>query len=115
MTTADRGGSTDGPAPRLHAGAVLASGVVEALGGSPTPDDEAVLRDFAAFTRLLRNAGVPVTPDGLTDVSCYPVLLDALRDRSWSAADLAALAYGNISRVLHDAEAVAVGLREGRR
>ena len=61
MTSADRGGSTDGPAPRPHAGAVLASGVVEALDGSR--DDEAVLRDFAAFARLLRNAGVPVTPD----------------------------------------------------
>ncbi len=60
MTTGDRGGSTDGPAPRPHAGAVLASGVVEALEGA-APD--AVLTDFVAFTRLLRNAGVPVTPD----------------------------------------------------
>ncbi|MCD2194153.1 VWA domain-containing protein [Actinomycetospora endophytica] len=64
MTSADRGGSSDGPAPRPHAGAVLASGVVEALGGGATrPDDDAVLTDLVAFTRLLRNAGVPVTPD----------------------------------------------------
>ena len=68
MTTADRGGSTEGAAPRAHAGAVLASGVVEALsGGAPpepeTPDEDAVLTDLVAFTRLLRNAGVPVTPD----------------------------------------------------
>ena len=68
MTTADRGGSTDGAASRAHAGAVLASGVVEALGGGAppdpeTPDEDAVLTDLVAFTRLLRNAGVPVTPD----------------------------------------------------
>ncbi|HEY2192387.1 MAG TPA: VWA domain-containing protein [Actinomycetospora sp.] len=63
MSTPDRGGSTDGPAPRPHAGALLASGVVEALDGGAAPDDDAVLRDFVAFTRLLRNAGVPVTPD----------------------------------------------------
>ena len=67
MTTVDRGGSSDGPAPRAHAGAVLASGVVEALGGDApdddAPDGDAVLTDLVAFARLLRNAGVPVTPD----------------------------------------------------
>ncbi len=63
MTTGDRGGSSDGAAPRPHAGALLASGVVEALDGGAAPADEAVLTDFVAFTRLLRNAGVPVTPD----------------------------------------------------
>jgi uncharacterized protein len=57
MNSGDRGGSTDGPAPRPHAGAVLASGVIDAL------DRDAVLRDLTAFTRLLRHAGVPVTPD----------------------------------------------------
>ena len=45
MTTADRGGSTDGPAPRPHAGAVLASGIVDSL---TAPDEDAVLRDFVA-------------------------------------------------------------------
>ncbi|GAA4819961.1 VWA domain-containing protein [Actinomycetospora corticicola] len=61
MTAADRGGSTDGPAPRAHAGAVLAGGIIDAL--AAPPDEDAVLRDFVAFTRLLRNAGVPVTSD----------------------------------------------------
>ncbi|MDQ1531267.1 MAG: uncharacterized protein QOE37_1372, partial [Microbacteriaceae bacterium] len=63
MSTGDRGGSSDGPAPRPHAGALLASGVVEGLGGGSAPDDDAVLHDLVAFARLLRNAGVPVTPD----------------------------------------------------
>jgi uncharacterized protein with von Willebrand factor type A (vWA) domain len=62
MTAGDRGGSSDGPAPRPHAGALLASDVVEALDSGAAPDD-AVLTDLVAFTRLLRNAGVPVTPD----------------------------------------------------
>jgi len=78
MTTADRGGSSDGPAPRPHAGAVLAADVVESLGDGAAPagphgaddpaalrsaDGDAVLQDFVAFTRLVRNAGVPVTTD----------------------------------------------------
>ncbi|MHC1558794.1 vWA domain-containing protein [Actinomycetospora sp. C-140] len=63
MTTADQGGSSDAPAPRPHAGAVLAADVVDRLGGGAPPDDEAVLEDFVAFTRLVRNAGVPVTTD----------------------------------------------------
>ena len=50
--------------------------------------------------------GVPVTPVGLEDVSAYPRLLAALRDRHWSERDLHRLCSGNISRVLHDAEAV---------
>lgn len=67
MSTGDRGGSSDAPAPRQHAGAVLAAGVVESLGGDTTQDAgrdvDAVLEDFVAFTRLVRNAGVPVTTD----------------------------------------------------
>jgi uncharacterized protein len=63
MTSADRGGSTDGPAPRPHAGAVLASGLIAGYGRDQDPDEDAVLRDFVAFTRLLRSAGVPVTAD----------------------------------------------------
>jgi uncharacterized protein len=63
VTTADRGGSTDGPAPRQHAGALLAAGIIESLDTGTAPSDDDVLRDFVAFTRLLRNAGVPVTPD----------------------------------------------------
>ncbi len=55
--------------------------------------------------------GVPSTPVGLEDVSCYPRLLDALRDRHWSDDDLAKLTHGNISRVLHEAEAYAESVR----
>ncbi len=51
--------------------------------------------------------GVPVTPVGLEDVSGYPRLLDALRERHWSEDDLRRLTSGNLSRVLHEAEAVA--------
>jgi uncharacterized protein len=62
----DRGGSSDGPAPSPHAGAVLASGITDALRGDTaggTAGEDAVLDDFVAFTRLVRAAGVPVTPD----------------------------------------------------
>ena len=44
---------------------------------------------------------------GLDDVSCYPRLFDALRDRGWSPADVAGLAERNILRVLRDVESVA--------
>lgn len=61
----DRGGSSDGPAPAPHAGAVLASGITDALRDRDgrAPGDGAVLEDFVAFTRLVSAAGVPVTPD----------------------------------------------------
>jgi membrane dipeptidase len=42
--------------------------------------------------------------DGLTDVSCYPALFAELRDRGWSDDDCAALAHGNILRVVADAQ-----------
>ena len=58
--------------------------------------------------------GSPAMPVGLEDVSCYPALLEALSERSWSPDDLARLTHRNISRALHDAEAVAVGLRSSR-
>ena len=48
--------------------------------------------------------GVDVLPVGLEDVSGYPRLLAALADRGWSDADLAALAGGNVLRVLGEAE-----------
>ena len=58
--------------------------------------------------------GVGSLPEGLEDVSCYPALLDALRERSWSEADLAKLTSGNIVRTLRDAEAVSYRLRDER-
>jgi membrane dipeptidase len=58
--------------------------------------------------------GTPAMPDGLNDVSCYPALLAALAERGWSPAELAGMTNRNVSRVLHDAEAVAVRLRQER-
>ena len=56
---------------------------------------------------------VDTLPQGLEDVSGYPRLLDALRQRRWSSADLNRLAHGNISRVLRAAEDVAVRMAAG--
>ena len=86
----------------------------------PTPPPAASLADVIAHLEHIREVagidhlglggdydGVPVTPVGLEDVSAYPRLLAALRDRHWSDSDLRRLCFSNISRVLHDAEAVA--------
>ena len=48
--------------------------------------------------------GTGQLPDGLDDVSCYPALFAELGRRGWSEADCAALASGNILRVLREAE-----------
>lgn len=47
--------------------------------------------------------GCDPMPDGLPDVTGYPVLIAELLERGWSDADIAALTNGNIRRVLHDA------------
>jgi membrane dipeptidase len=86
----------------------------------PTPAPAATLDDVVKHLEHAREVagidhlglggdydGVPVTPVGLEDVSGYPQLFAALRERSWSDSDLEQLASGNIRRVLHDAEAVA--------
>jgi membrane dipeptidase len=86
----------------------------------PTPAPKATLADVVAHLEHVREVagvdhlglggdydGVPVTPVGLEDVSSYPRLLAELRDRHWSDQDLHQLCSGNISRVLHDAEALA--------
>ena len=57
--------------------------------------------------------GVPAVPEGLEDVSRYPMLLELLHERGWSDDDLGRLTSGNISRVLHDAEAVAADAGTG--
>ena len=46
-------------------------------------------------------------PEGMDDVSSYPVLFAELLDRGWSEEHLAKLASGNILRVMRDAERVA--------
>ena len=115
--------------------AALASGVdprdLEALDvfsdAYPRPCPPATLADVVAHVEHVREVagvahvglggdfdGTSSTPVGLEDVSRYPALLDALRDRGWSAADLEALAHGNVRRVLADAEAVATRLRAVR-
>jgi membrane dipeptidase len=43
----------------------------------------------------------------LDDVSGYPRLFAALRERGWSSADLAKLAHGNMLRVMRAAADVA--------
>jgi membrane dipeptidase len=54
--------------------------------------------------------------DGLRDVAGYPNLFAELIERGWGDRDLAALAGGNVLRVMREAEAVATRLRRaGRR
>jgi membrane dipeptidase len=48
--------------------------------------------------------GTPSLPDGMTDVTGYRPLLEALADRGWSKTDLIALTGGNVLRVLQAAE-----------
>ena len=55
--------------------------------------------------------GIEVTPVGLEGVDGYPALLAELMARGWSDADIAALAGGNLLRVLEASEAVAMRLR----
>ena len=56
--------------------------------------------------------GVVATPDGLSGVDGYPVLLEELANRGWSDVDLAKLTWHNAVRVLRDTEAAA---REAQR
>lgn len=56
--------------------------------------------------------GIDLTPRGLEAVDSYPALLVELARRGWSDADLAALAGGNLLRVLRAADAVAAGLAD---
>jgi membrane dipeptidase len=51
--------------------------------------------------------GVPTLPTGLEDVSTFPALFAELLRRGYSEAELAALANGNMLRVLRGVEAVA--------
>jgi len=53
--------------------------------------------------------GVDRLPEGLEDVSSYPRLLAALRDRGWSDDDLAKLTCRNALRTMRDVEQAAQG------
>jgi membrane dipeptidase len=55
--------------------------------------------------------GITETPDGLPDVSAYPVIFAELIRRGWNDSDLAKLAGQNLLRVFHQAEAVAKQLQ----
>lgn len=48
--------------------------------------------------------GVSFYPEGMADVSTYPVLLDILRGRGWSTAELNLLAHGNVLRAMRGME-----------
>ena len=55
--------------------------------------------------------GIPNTPVGLDAVDKYPALLIELARRGWTDAELAAVAGGNMLRVMREAEAVAKRLQ----
>jgi membrane dipeptidase len=93
----------------------------------PQPAPRATLVDVVAHVEHVREVagvdhvgiggdfdGVSTLPDGLPDVAAYPALLDALRQRGWSADDLTKLASANISRTLRAAEQISVALRDQR-
>ena len=115
--------------------AALAAGVdprdldaLEAFGDAyPHPCPPATLADVVAHVEHVRDVagiahvglggdydGTASTPVGLEDVSRYPVLLDALRDRGWTDDDLVALTHANVRRVLAAAERVAAELQAVR-
>ncbi|GAA1803711.1 membrane dipeptidase [Planosporangium flavigriseum] len=56
--------------------------------------------------------GCSSPPDGLTDVSGYPTLLDELSNRGWSEAELSKLTWNNILRVMRETESVAARIRQ---
>ena len=101
---------------------------LEAFGDTyPRPCPPATLADVVAHVEHVREVagiahvglggdydGTSSTPVGLEDVSRYPVLLDALRERGWSEDDLVALTHANVRRVLAEAERVAAGLQATR-
>ncbi|HEX4811422.1 MAG TPA: dipeptidase [Nonomuraea sp.] len=51
--------------------------------------------------------GTDGMPTGLEDVSRYPLLFEALRERGWSPAELNKLAHGNMLRVMRAVEQTA--------
>jgi membrane dipeptidase len=75
------------------------------------------VRDVAGIDHVGIGAdydGISSTPEGLDDVSSYPVLIAELQSRGWSEEALGKLTNGNILRVLRDAEEVAQRLRVER-
>jgi membrane dipeptidase len=58
--------------------------------------------------------GIRSLPEGLEDVSGYPVLLGELLSRGWSREDLAKVAGLNVLRVMRQAERVALELQRSQ-
>jgi membrane dipeptidase len=69
--------------------------------GPPPPVTVAQVADHVEHVRA---DGCDDMPSGLTDVSGYPRLFAELSGRGWSADELAALAGGNVLRVLRAAD-----------
>jgi membrane dipeptidase len=92
------------------------------------PEPHATVQDVADHVEHVRDVagidhvglgsdydGTDNLPDGMQDVTGYPVLFAELIRRGWSDGDLAKLANGNILRVLKQAEAVAARLQKERK
>jgi membrane dipeptidase len=58
--------------------------------------------------------GIGSLPEGLEDVSGYPVLLGELLSRGWSREDLAKVAGLNVLRVMREAERIARELQKSQ-
>ncbi|GIG58612.1 dipeptidase [Longispora fulva] len=81
----------------------LAANPLPPVGVSDVADHVEYVRDVAGVAHVGLGGdydGVEALPSGLEDVAGYPRLLDELRRRRWSEADLAALAHGNALRVM---------------
>jgi membrane dipeptidase len=88
----------------------------ERLPGAPrcTPDDVADHIDHVREVAGLEHVGlgsdydgVMFYPDGMQDVTGYPVLFEALQKRGWSDPELERLAHGNLLRALRDMQGAA--------
>jgi membrane dipeptidase len=93
---------------------------VEVAYAQEVPEPTASLADVVAHVEHVREVagidhvglggdydGTEWLPEGLEDVTGYPRLLTALRDRGWSDDDLAKLTSRNVLRTMREAESVA--------
>jgi membrane dipeptidase len=97
--------------------------VVETAYSQEVPHPPALLDDVVAHLEHVREVagidhvglggdydGVDWLPEGLEDVTGYPRLLSALRDRGWSDDDLAKLTCRNVLRTMRGAEHAAASV-----
>ena len=87
----------------------------------PTPDDVADhidhVREIAGVDAIGVGGdydGVPYMGEPLADVSAYPRVFAALRDRGYTDDELRKIAGGNVLRLMRQAEEIATRLREMR-